>query len=381
MTIRVLVVDDSRFFRRRIADILEADAGLKVIDFAENGAEAVRKVEELKPDVVTMDVEMPVMDGITAVKHIMQRCPTPILMFSSLTTDGAKATLDALDAGALDFIPKRFEDISQDREEAKVLLRMRVREIAGKGYLQRTRPLRPPATDAMKSSPIPRPAAAAARTAINKEATSPRTPVVAPIATPASRPRAELQNLKLIAIGTSTGGPVALQAVLSSLPATFPLPIILVQHMPGTFTTAFAQRLNQICAISVKEAEDGDALQPGHAYLAPGGKQMLLQQRAGRLVLKVEVGDPGLNYKPSVDLTFASVATSAPGQALGIILTGMGADGREGARQMKKTGARIWAQDEESSVVYGMPFAVAEAGLTDKIMALAEIGPALANGV
>ncbi|MEW5757106.1 MAG: chemotaxis response regulator protein-glutamate methylesterase [Pseudomonadota bacterium] len=378
MTIRVLVVDDSRFFRRRIADILEADAGIKVIDFAENGAEAVRKVEELKPDVVTMDVEMPVMDGITAVKHIMQRCPTPILMFSSLTTDGAKATLDALDAGALDFIPKRFEDISQDREEAKVLLRMRVREIASKGYLQRPRPLRPPASKAAQSSPPPKPATALPRPSIKEASAAKIAPHPAPA--PAARQRTDLQNLKLIAIGTSTGGPVALQAVLSALPASFPLPIILVQHMPGTFTTAFAQRLNQICAITVKEAADGDVLQPGHAYLAPGGKQMLLQQRAGRLLLKIEAGDPGLNYKPSVDLTFASVATAAPGQALGIILTGMGADGREGARQMKKTGARIWAQDEESSVVYGMPFAVAEAGLTDKILALAEIGPALANG-
>lgn len=363
MAIRVLVVDDSRFFRRRIADILQADGSLQVIDFAENGEEAIRKVAQLKPDVVTMDVEMPVMDGITAVRHIMRRTPTPILMFSSLTTDGAKATLDALDAGALDFLPKRFEDISQDKEEAKVLLRKRVSEIARKSRIGR---MVAPQAHAAASPAQHKPAAAQPRLAVGLAASG--------------IPRG-MMNYKLVAIGTSTGGPVALQTVLTALPANFPLPILLIQHMPGTFTPAFAQRLDQICAISVREAKDGDALQPGLALLAPGGKQMRLVKRGTTLCVKVEESDPKENYKPSVDITFTSVTEAVGGHALAIVLTGMGSDGREGARSLKSAGGTIWAQDEASSVVYGMPFAVAQAGLTERILPLSEIGPALAQGI
>lgn len=369
MAIRVLVVDDSRFFRRRIADILQADSNLQVIDFAENGEEAIRKVAQLKPDVVTMDVEMPVMDGITAVRHIMRRTPTPILMFSSLTTDGAKSTLDALDAGALDFLPKRFEDISRDKEEAKVLLRKRVIEIARKSHVGRS------------ASPITSAAASAAQTRPVSSTPQQARPASSPQVSPWAGKSKGLANFKLVAIGTSTGGPVALQTVLTSLPANFPLPILLIQHMPGTFTPAFAQRLNQICAISVREAKDGDVLQPGLALLAPGGKQMRLMKRGASFCVKIEESDPKENYKPSVDITFTSVTEAAGGHALAIVLTGMGSDGREGARHLKHAGGTVWAQDEASSVVYGMPFAVADAGLTDKILPLSEIGPALSQGI
>lgn len=350
-----MVVDDSGFFRRRIVEILEADPSLQVVGTAANGREAIQKVMELKPDVVTMDIEMPVMDGITAVRRIMKLQPTPILMFSSLSYEGAQATLDALEAGALDFLPKRFDEFSQDREEAKRMLRARVRQIG-----------------ARRSSPKPAAAAPASPDAARPAA-------VAPVRRPATATRRG--DFRLVAIGSSTGGPVALQQVLSQLPGTFPLPILLIQHMPSTFTPAFAQRLNQQCQIRVKEAEDGELLEKGTAYLAPGGRQMGLVDRGGKVLLHIYDGDASLHYKPSVDLAFASAAEVFPGKVLSVVLTGMGADGREGARALKKGGATVWAQDEASCVIYGMPAAVVEASLADQVLPLSEIGRELAKSV
>ena len=345
MTTRVLVVDDSGFFRRRIVEILEADARIKVVGSAANGREAVEQVARLKPDVVTMDIEMPVMDGITAVRHIMAATPTPVLMFSSLTQEGAQATLDALEAGAVDFLPKRFEDIAKDREQAKLLLRRRIHAVA------RQKPMASPAPASAAHSTVARP---------------PQPSVV---------PRRG--QLQVVAIASSTGGPVALAQALSKLPAGFPLPVLVVQHMPASFTPAFAARLDQQCAIQVKEAQDGDVLQAGRVLLAPGGRQMAVQQRNGRVQVAISDGDPALHYKPCADITFGSLAEVFGGNTLAMVLTGMGADGREGARALKKQGALIWTQDEASSVIYGMPMAVAEAGLSDQVLSLRDIGPAL----
>ncbi len=366
MPLRVLVVDDSGFFRRRVKEILATDSRLEVIGEAVNGQEAVDMSGKLRPDVITMDIEMPVMDGITAVRRIMSARAVPILMFSSLTTDGARATLDALDAGAVDYLPKKFEDISRDREEAK-------RELCERVYTVGSR---------RGGAPAPKAPAAPARPAVAPRAAA--APVSA--TTPAARPVAAAKPLtkgqiKLLAIGTSTGGPVALQEVLTKLPKTFPLPILLVQHMPGSFTPAFAQRLDSLCAISVKEAEDGDELKPGVALLAPGGKQTVVESRGGRNIVRVMESPPGYNYKPSVDLSFESIAKIFPRQTLAVVLTGMGADGREGARKLKQGGSVIWAQDEASCVVYGMPAAVAEAGLADQILPLKEVGPMIAQQV
>lgn len=354
MTVRVLVVDDSRFFRRRVTEILEANPQIKVIDVAENGEEAVKKVASLKPDVVTMDIEMPVMNGISATREIMKNTPTPVLMFSTLTTDGAKSTLDALDAGAADFLPKRFEDISTDRDEAKKLLQERV------------------ITLGQKKAPA-RPAATAKTTLLQSKST---TPAAALSTLPR---RAGSSRVDLVAIGTSTGGPVALQEVLLNLPKNFPVPLLLVQHMPGTFTPAFAERLNQICKITIREAKDGDLLEPGTALLAPGGKQMLLKKSGSSLRVSIEESKDNQTYKPSVDLTFSSIASQCNGDVLAIVLTGMGADGREGARELKKKGAMIWAQDEKSSIVYGMPAAIVDAGLADEVLPLNRVGTLLAE--
>jgi len=352
MTVRVLIVDDSGFFRRRVSEILSEDPLIEVIGFAVDGKDAIEKVKELKPNVVTMDIEMPVMDGITATREIMSQFPLPILMFSSLTTDGAKATLDALEAGAVDFLPKRFEDISKDRDEAKRLLCQRVKAVVSSS-VRVTR-------SKITSKPnVTTSSITATRSSVSKSRRS--------------------KTTKLLAIGTSTGGPVALQQVLTKLPADFPVPIILVQHMPSTFTPAFSERLDKLCAIKVKQADDGDILEAGTAYLAPGGKQMLLTGSSSRPKILIQDGDQNLTYKPSVDITFTSVANVFPNETLAIILTGMGADGRDGAVLLNQQGSTIWAQDEETCVVYGMPAAVAEAGILDKVLPLSSFASSISS--
>ncbi|MDX1335923.1 MAG: chemotaxis response regulator protein-glutamate methylesterase, partial [Gammaproteobacteria bacterium] len=331
---------------------------------ASDGREAILKAGELKPDVITMDIEMPVMDGITATRRIMALHRTPIIMFSSLTQEGAQATLDALEAGALDFLPKKFEDISKDRDEAKRQLCNKVKAVARGGR-----------TAAASSRPRPAAPSTSASASTSTGVAAARSTAPAPATTSPSK--IAKVNVDLVAIGTSTGGPVALQKVLTQIPASYPHPIILVQHMPASFTPAFAQRLNGLCQITVKEAKDGDPLEPGTALLAPGGKQMSVEKVAGRSKVRIFDGPESQHYRPCVDISFESVAKVYPGRALGIILTGMGADGREGCRAMKQTGCKIWSQDEASCVVYGMPAAVAEAGISDQVLTLTDVGPAI----
>ncbi|MBT2338332.1 MULTISPECIES: protein-glutamate methylesterase/protein-glutamine glutaminase [Pseudomonas] len=369
MVVKVLVVDDSGFFRRRVSEILSADTSIQVVGTATNGKEAIDQALALKPDVITMDYEMPMMDGITAVRHIMQRCPTPVLMFSSLTHEGARVTLDALDAGAVDFLPKNFEDISRNPDKVRQLLCEKVhsisrsnRRVGGYSAPAPAAAVTPGAAPAAKTSSGFNPAPV-------RSAPAPAPARSAPAS--ASSPAPKRKAYKLVAIGTSTGGPVALQRVLTQLPANFPAPIVLIQHMPAAFTKAFAERLDKLCNISVKEAEDGDILRPGLALLAPGGKQMMVD---GRGAVKILPGDERLNYKPCVDITFGSAAKSYGDKVLAVVLTGMGADGREGARLLKQGGSAIWAQDEASCVIYGMPMAIVKADLADAVYGLDDIG-------
>ncbi|EUB72355.1 response regulator receiver modulated CheB methylesterase [Pseudomonas sp. GM41(2012)] len=368
MAVKVLVVDDSGFFRRRVSEILSADPNIQVVGTATNGKEAIDQALALKPDVITMDYEMPMMDGITAVRHIMQRCPTPVLMFSSLTHEGARVTLDALDAGAVDFLPKNFEDISRNPEKVKQLLCEKILSISRSNRRANTY-----SAPAPVAAPAPTPAPSSVS---SYGSSAPARPAPAPIparthAPASSSPAPKRKAYKLVAIGTSTGGPVALQRVLTQLPANFPAPIVLIQHMPAAFTKAFAERLDKLCRISVKEAEDGDILRPGLALLAPGGKQMMID---GRGAVKILPGDERLNYKPCVDITFGSAAKSYGDKVLAVVLTGMGADGREGARLLKQGGSAIWAQDEASCVIYGMPMAIVKAELADAVYSLDDIG-------
>ena len=341
--VKVLVVDDSSFFRRRITDFLNADPNIEVIGQAVDGLDGVEKVKQLNPDVITMDIEMPNLDGISAVKKIRQTKSTPILMFSTLTHDGAKATFDALDAGATDFLPKRFEDIASEKADAIKILCERVISISKNGTNKSQTTIKIP--DSVRN--------------IGSGTTC--------------------KGFQLAAIGASTGGPAAVEKVLKVLPGNYPLPILLTQHMPASFTGAFAERLNRVTQVTVKEAEDGDQLQAGYAYIAPGGKQMHLNKEGRKYVIKIKDAAADTIYKPSVDITFNSIAESYQGRVLAIVMTGMGSDGCQGAKLLREKGATVWAQDEASSVVYGMPFAIVKENLADKVMSVDEIGMSLAR--
>ncbi|HEY5717806.1 MAG TPA: chemotaxis response regulator protein-glutamate methylesterase [Motiliproteus sp.] len=386
MAVRVLVVDDSAFFRQRVASILNADPRVELAGTAENGRVAIEKTLALKPDVITMDYEMPVMNGVAALEEIMRSRPTPVLMFSSLTYEGARITLEALDAGAVDYLPKSYEQMEPGKGKLDQVLIERILAVA------RTRVASLGRFDSPIRNPSPAPAAPVPPRPASRPVPSARPPVQPirqpPVARPAgpgvnsartAAPKAgSLAGAKcaLVIIGTSTGGPVAVQKILTQLPANFPKPILIVQHMPKAFTGAFAERLNQQCQLRVREAQDGDRLEPGLALLAPGGQQMLVEGRGGGRV-KILEGDERLNYKPSVDVTFGSAAREYSDKVLGIVLTGMGADGREGARMLKRAGSQVWAQNEESCVIYGMPQAIVQADLADHVIDLSEVSHAL----
>jgi len=346
--IRVLVVDDSAFFRRCVVAMLNKTEGIEVVGEADNGLKAVQEAQRLRPDVITMDVEMPVMDGITAVKHIMAKVPTSILMFSALTRDGATATLDALDAGAVDFLPKDFGDLTGELDVAARFLSERILALG------RRRKIKPPTITPRSAVPL--------------KPTGQRLHV----------PMGDLRHCQLVVIGASTGGPVALQTILTSLPADFSVPILLVIHMPANFTPAYAERLDRMSGISVKEAADNDVLRPGLALLAPGGMQMTVERnRRGQSVVRVQDPEADQTYRPSVDVTFVSVADSYPKKALAVVLTGMGSDGLKGARLIKSSGSSVWSQDEASCVVFGMPQAVEKAGISDRVLPIDQIGSAI----
>lgn len=349
--VKVLIVDDSAFMRNAISSMLSSDSEINIIGTAKDGLEAIEKVALLKPDIVTLDIEMPRMDGLTALKHIMEKTPVPVIMLSSLTVEGAKETLDAFDLGAVDFIPKNLSDLSVNIVKIKELLIEKVKHLARRGVVKR-RPR--PATEVEHA---PRPELKVRSTGERK--------------------------MTLVSIGTSTGGPKALQEIIPYLPKDFPIPIVIAQHMPANFTGPFAERLDQLSQVTVKEAEDGEPLKPGQALIAPGWGHMRVQRVRGiETVVQITPGSKEeYIYRPSVDALMLSVAEFYPGRALGVILTGMGADGAKGLSAMKATGARIFAQNEETCIVYGMPKAVVDAGIADKVLALEDIAGEIVNSV
>ena len=349
MTVKVLIVDDSAFMRNALSSMLTSDPEIKVVGTARDGVEAVEKVALLKPDVVTMDVEMPRLDGLGALRIIMEKTPVPVIMVSSLTAEGAKETLDALEAGAVDFIPKNLSELSINIVKIKAMLLDKVKQIARKGVVLRKR----------------RPVGEAA----------------AHYALPATRSTGE-RRVGILAIGSSTGGPRALQEILPLLPKDFPVPIVIAQHMPQNFTGPFAERLNQLSQITVKEAVAGELLKPGLALLAPGGSHMRIERkRSLETVVTLGESREDLIYRPSVDELMLSVSECFPGRALGVILTGMGNDGVKGLTVLKHGGGRIFAQNEETCVVYGMPKAVVDAGIADKVLAIEEMVGEIINAV
>jgi len=398
MSVTVLVVDDSGFFRKRVCEILNSVQDIKVVGTASNGREAIELVKKLSPDVVTMDYEMPVMDGVTAIRIIMTECPTSILMFSSLTYEGARVTLDALEAGAVDFLPKNFEDIARDTGKMQDELKKRILDIAkhkSKNSVPGDVLIQSPQTGTIGRSQniqektktlLPK---TSASVGLSKKSALKAAPIKSnAVVTPTNQARVSTKRsaklshtIDLLVIGASTGGPVALQKVISKLPANFPVPILIIQHMPNSFTPAFAERLNNLSPLSVKHAADGDVLKKGQALLAPGGKQMIVTGFGQKRHVKILEGDERLTYKPSVDVTFGSAAKAYPSRVLGVVLTGMGADGREGCRMLKQSGSTVWTQDEASCVIYGMPMSVDKAGYSDASIALQQIANRIVDGV
>ncbi|BBM68956.1 protein-glutamate methylesterase/protein-glutamine glutaminase [Rhodothermus marinus] len=341
--IRVLIVDDSAFMRKALSIMLEGDPEVEVVGTARDGLEAIEKVRELKPDIVTLDVEMPRMDGLTALRRIMREHPVPVIMVSSLTQEGAQATIEALEAGAVDFIPKQHSYVSIEISRIRAELLEKIKTIA------RTRPL-----------PTRRRSAAPGTEAL---------------------PAFRFREARAIAIGVSTGGPRALQQVIPALPADLPVPVLIVQHMPPHFTRSLAERLNSLSPLTVVEAEEGMPLEPGRVFLAPGGRHLVLERRNGHVpVIRTPV-EPATLHRPSVDVMFQSVCQAFGGKVLAVVMTGMGRDGLEGARLIKQHGGKVITQDEATCVVYGMPRAVAEAGLSDAVLPLEQIGPFLARSL
>ena len=356
MTIRILVVDDSPFMRKSLQKMLEEAPDLRVVGTARDGVDALEKLQELKPDIVTLDIEMPRMDGLTCLKRIMAECPLPVLMVSSLTQEGAQATLDALSLGALDFIPKESGFASMSILQIQQDLQEKVRRLATSPRYHK------PTSPAPPSPHLPPPAGMPVRS----QATVKVTPVSG-LALSAS-PQAEL-----LLIGSSTGGPKALQDILPTLPANLPVPCLIVQHMPSTFTKPFADRLDGLCQVHVKEAEQGEPLKAGTVYIAPGGIHMTYSARGPKGCVDLNSEPVSSLHRPSVDVLFLSVAELFHGQVLAGILTGMGADGAKGMEQLKRKGAHTLAEAEASCVVYGMPRAAVERGCVDLVAPLADI--------
>jgi len=352
--ISVVVVDDSAFMRKALSSMLEKDPEIKVVATARDGQEGLDLIRKHNPDVITLDIEMPRMDGLTALKHIMMEMPKPVLMVSSLTVEGAEATLKAMELGAVDFIPKQLSKVSLDIVKIELDLQAKVKQIARRKF-------RPPVL---------------ARKPCVPTASAPCPPGDTEARREIVRPSGTLVR-DLVAIGVSTGGPPAVQKVLSGLPKDFPAAIVIAQHMPAAFTGPFAKRLDGVCQVSVKEAENGDRLMPGHVFIAPGGKHLKLHQRVSRVEIEITTDPVEALYKPSANVLVGSAAEAVGRRALGVILTGMGSDGMEGVKVLKQKGGRALAQSDASCVVYGMPKAIVDAGLADEIVDIEEMAQAI----
>jgi two-component system chemotaxis response regulator CheB len=341
--IRVLIVDDSASVRQTLSDILGAEPDIEVMGAAADAYAAARRIQAEIPDVIILDVEMPRMDGITFLRKIMSQRPMPVLICSSFTEEGSKTLVEAMEAGAVDVIAKPQIATKQFLMEARVRVSDAVRAAAHS-----------------RRRPVPR--AGAVERKLTADVILPP-PALRSIHRPTER---------IVCIGASTGGTEALRDVLEALPGTSP-GIIIVQHMPEHFTAAFARRLDGLCRVEVKEAEDGDAVQAGRVLIAPGNKHMLLQRNGARYHVAIKEGPLVSRHRPSVDVLFRSAAQCAGANATGVILTGMGDDGAKGLLEMKQAGARTIAQDEQSCVVFGMPKEAIAIGAVDKIVPLGAI--------
>ncbi|WP_019375719.1 protein-glutamate methylesterase/protein-glutamine glutaminase [Virgibacillus halodenitrificans] len=339
--IRVLVVDDSAFMRKVITDILESDDRISVIGTARNGEDGIKKINQLQPDVVTLDIQMPVMDGMTALQEIMKKSPLPVIMLSSLTSEGTSKTIEAISNGAVDFITKPSGSISMDMDKVQAELIKKV--------------------------------VTAAEIKLPKVGQFIKQPKI----TLGSQHQRDLKTI--VAIGTSTGGPRALQHVLTKLPGDLPASILIVQHMPAGFTKSLAERLNSLCAIHVKEASDGESLRESTVYIAPGNYHM----KVNGTRIQLTQDEPVHGHRPAVDTLFNSLAKSRHYNKFAVILTGMGSDGSNGIRSLKREDPNtiVLSEAEDSAVVYGMPFAAVKTKLVDHVIPLQEMGPTISTFV
>jgi two-component system chemotaxis response regulator CheB len=376
--IRVLVVDDSVVVRRLITDALTGAQGIEVVSTAANGQIAQTKIDQLKPDVVTMDIEMPVMNGIEAVRELRKRHKRlPVIMFSTLSAAGASATLEALSAGATDYVtkPSNVGSVAESIAAVREQLVPKIRALAGRRL--------PPPGPPPRPGPVPGRPGLAPPTA--RPGPVPGRPGLAPARPGAPAPGAPARPVRqgpqgrvdIVAIGCSTGGPDALSRVLQALPADLPVPIVVTQHMPPVFTRMFAERLDRSVPLRVVEAVDGMELAPGTVYIAQGDRHLVLQRRNTATLTQLSAAPPENSCRPAVDVMFRSVASLFGATAFAAVLTGMGYDGRGGAKLLREAGAEVLAQDEASSVVWGMPGAVVGAGLADEVVPLDRIAAAL----
>ena len=348
--IRVLVVDDAVVVRKILSDILAADPDIEVVGTAASGTIALQKLPQLTPDVVTLDVEMPGLTGIETVREIRKRYPMlPVIMFSTLTERGAAATIDALAAGATDYVtkPANVGSVAAGMQAVRESIIPRIKSLCGR------------ACGIEPSGVTSRPERPAA----------PRLP------------RPATSRIDVLAIGTSTGGPNALNAVLPHLPADLPVPVVIVQHMPAVFTKLLADRLSARCPFPVVEATHGELISPGRVWIAPGDHHMLVKQSGTSVRIELNQDPPENSCRPAVDPLFRSVARVYGDRTLAVVLTGMGYDGRRGAEAVHEAGGRILAQDQATSVVWGMPGAVADAGIADALVPLDQMAPEIGRHI
>jgi two-component system, chemotaxis family, protein-glutamate methylesterase/glutaminase len=341
--VRVLIVDDSAFMRRAAERMLSESPAIRVVGTASNGEEAVELACKLRPDVIVMDVNMPQMDGLQALRHVMTACPTPVLMMSTLTRAGAAITIEALELGAVDFIDKSQAGTVMDIYQLAPELRDKVLAVA-------------------RAEVAPRPEAA-------------EEPAAEGYTAEAARPLRAARPVELVAIGASTGGPRALSEILPKLPAQLGAGVVVAQHMPPGFTATLAERLDERSALRIREARDGDAVEDGLALIAPGGMQMEVERRRGDLIVRVAPGPASLLHHPSVDRLFESVARVVGTRAVGVVLTGMGQDGASGLQALHHAGARTLVESPQTAVIYGMPRAARPAA--EQTLPLPLIAPAL----
>lgn len=354
--IKVLIVDDSALVRQILTKILSQDKGIEVIGTAIDPLFAIKKIKEQRPDVITLDLEMPRMDGLTFLERLMAVYPMPVLVISSLALAGAAATIKALELGAVDFVTKPAAGLSGGLEEVSREIIAKVKSAASVNMDQVRHQVK--------------------RMRVNERATRHAEPS---LDTDAKRPLVSSTD-KIIAIGASTGGTVAVKNIVSKLPANLP-GILIVLHMPAGFTASYAESLNAISPLRVKEAAEQETLVPGSVYIAAGGRHMVLEKRSGGFVVRTDSSAPVNRHRPSVDKLFFSVAQNASPNSLGIILTGMGDDGARGLKEMHDKGSPTIAQNEESSIVFGMPRQAIELGAVDRVLALEDVSGAIVSFV